>query len=89
MRKMLSVLLWKLFYLYIGITVLGTTCNSNKGVNRKLVIKPIVGKDVFKERSQIDLVVFRISCNFLAKNIMDFELLGASYKMYLYLYYLL
>ncbi|KAL4119028.1 hypothetical protein QTP88_011901 [Uroleucon formosanum] len=34
------------------------TCNNKKGVNRKLVIKPIVSKD-FNERGQIDLVDFQ------------------------------
>ncbi|KAL4141348.1 hypothetical protein QTP88_004003 [Uroleucon formosanum] len=35
-----------------------TTCNNKKGVNRKLVIKPIMSKD-FNERGQIDLVDFQ------------------------------
>jgi len=34
------------------------TCNSKKGVNRKLIIKPIVSKD-FNERDQVDLVDFQ------------------------------
>ncbi|KAL4090899.1 hypothetical protein QTP88_025657 [Uroleucon formosanum] len=34
------------------------TCNNEKGVNRKLVIKPIVSKD-FNGRGQIDLVDFQ------------------------------
>lgn len=34
------------------------TCNSKKGVNRKLVIKPIVSED-FNERGQVDLVGFQ------------------------------
>ncbi|XP_025407815.1 KRAB-A domain-containing protein 2-like [Sipha flava] len=33
-------------------------CNSKKGSNRKLVIKPIVSKD-FNERGQVDLVDFQ------------------------------
>jgi len=34
------------------------TCNSKKGVNRKLVIKPILSKD-FNERGQVDLIDFQ------------------------------
>lgn len=34
------------------------TCNSKKGVNRKLVIKSIISKD-FNERGQVDLIDFQ------------------------------
>jgi len=34
------------------------TCNSKKGVNRKLIIKPIISKD-FNERGQVALIDFQ------------------------------